>query len=337
MGIIGDQKPATPSPPGSAPLPEPVPPVLPGTDPLEHAVGKYVRAAKADNSLLAYRKQWAAFAAWCTTRGVCELPAAPETLALYLAASADAELSAATLALAKAAITKEHEKAGHTSPCASPLVKTTWDGIRRRIGVAPKQKQPLDAHDLRRMYAELPAGTAGLRDRALIGLGFAGGFRRSELVALDVSDLSFVSAGLEAVVRRSKTDQHGKGLTKNIARGNDPSTCVVSAVRDWLELAGIGEGPVFRPINRHGRISDKRLSDYAVAVILKRTAKAAGLSVRDLSGHSLRAGFVTESKKHGADDAAIMDQTGHKSLAMVQRYHRRARKWEKPASAKLGL
>lgn len=187
------------------------------------------------------------------------------------------------------------------------------------------------------MYAELPAGILGLRDRALIGLGFAGGFRRSELVALDVADLTFVADGLEALVRRSKTDQEGKGLTKNVASVRDPSMCPVSAVRAWLELAGIGAGPVFRPINRHGRVSGKRLTAHAVAVILKRAATAAGLPVRDLSGHSLRAGFVTESKKHGADDAAIMDQTGHTSLAMLQRYHRRTRKWEKPASAKLGL
>ena len=304
---------------------------------LERAVDRYVESSKADNTLLAYGKQWAAFEAWCLTKAACALPATPETVALYLAACAGAGLAAVTLAQAKAVLTRKHEDAGHTSPCASPLVKQAWAGIRRRLGVAPNQKQPLDADQIRAMYAALPTGVLGLRDRALIGLGFAGGFRRSELVALDVGDLSFVARGLEALVRRSKTDQEGRGLTKNVSRGADPTTCTVRAVQDWLELSLIADGPVFRAIDRHGNVKQTRLSAQSVALVLKRAADAAGLPTRDVSGHSLRAGFVTEAKKHGADDAAIMDQTGHKSLAMVQRYHRRARKWEKPASSKLGL
>ena len=203
--------------------------------------------------------------------------------------------------------------------------------------MAQNQKQPLDADQLRAMYAALPEGLLGVRDRALIGLGFAGGFRRSELVALDVADLTFVGRGLEAIVGRSKTDQEGRGLTKNVERGSDPTTCAVRAVRDWLELAGVVEGPVFRSVDRHGNVKSQPLAAHSVARILKRAAAAAGLPTDDVSGHSLRAGFVTEAKKHGADDAAIMDQTGHKSLAMVQRYHRRARKWKDPASGKLGL
>ena len=304
---------------------------------LELAVGQYVVSSRADNTLLAYEKQWAAFVAWCASKTFCVLPAAPETIALYLAACANAELAVATLAQAKAVITRRHEDAGYTSPCGSPLVKQAWAGIRRRLGVAPNQKQPLDAEQLRAIYAALPDGLLGVRDRALIGLGFSGAFRRSELVALDVADLSFVRRGLEARVRRSKTDQEGHGQTKNIARGSDRTTCAVRAVRDWLELAGITEGPVFRGVDRHGNVRETRLTDRAVALILKRASTAAGLDAAEISGHSLRAGFVTEAKKHGADDAAIMDQTGHKSLAMVQRYHRRAKKWEKPASEKLGL
>jgi integrase len=254
-----------------------------------------------------------------------------------LAACAGAGLAVATLAQAKSAISQRHEEAAHTSPCAAPLVKEAWAGIRRRLGVAQNQKQPLDADQLRAMYAALPDGLLGVRDGALIGLGFSGAFRRSELVALDVTDLSFVRRGLEARVRRSKTDQEGHGLTKNIGRGRDPTTCTVRAVRDWLALACIAEGPVFRSVDRHGNVRSTRLTGRAVALILKRAAADAGIEEREISGHSLRAGFVTEAKKHGADDAAIMDQTGHKSLAMLQRYHRRAKTWEKPASEKLGL
>jgi integrase len=297
----------------------------------------YASEARSRGTRKAYAKHWAAFTAWCAEHGVCELPAAPQSLALYLAARADEGRKVATLALALSAISQAHQVAGHPSPRADRLVKETWKGVRRRLGVAQDQKDPISAKEIRRMMDELPAGLLGLRDRALITLGFAGGFRRSELVALDCADLAFVSEGLEALVRRSKTDQEGAGLTKVIAYGGDPTTCPVRAVQDWLELAGIGEGPVFRPINRHEQLSDKRLTDFAVAVIIKRTAKKAGLPTPKLSGHSLRAGFVTEAKKNGADDAAIMDQTGHTSLAMVHRYHRRTKKWVKPASSKLGL
>jgi integrase len=297
----------------------------------------YASEARSQGTRKAYAKHWAAFTAWCMAQGVCELPAAPQTLALYLAARADEGRKVATLALALSAISQAHQVAGYPSPRSDRLVRETWKGVRRRVGVAQDQKDPINAKEIRRMMDELPAGLIGLRDRALITLGFAGGFRRSELVALDYADLKFVTEGLEALVRRSKTDQEGAGLTKVIAYGGDPSTCPVRALKDWLELAGIVEGPVFRPINRHEQLSDKRLTDFAVAVIIKRVANKAGLPTPKLSGHSLRAGFVTEAKKNGADDAAIMDQTGHKSLAMVHRYHRRTKKWVKPASSKLGL
>lgn len=305
--------------------------------PLVQSAQGYAQAARAQGTLTAYRKHWTAFSLWCEQQGFCALPAAPQTLALYLAARADEGRKVATLSLALSAISQAHVVAGHPSPRSDRLVSETWKGIRRRVGVAQRQKDPISAKEIRQLMDELPAGLVGFRDRALITLGFAGGFRRSELVALDCMDLTFVSEGLEALVRRSKTDQEGAGLIKVIAFGSDPSTCPVRATRDWLELSGIGEGPVFRPINRHEQLSDKRLTDFAVAVIIKRAAKKAGLPTPQLSGHSLRAGFVTEAKKNGADDAAIMDQTGHKSLAMVHRYHRRTKKWVKPASSKLGL
>ncbi|HEX5660828.1 MAG TPA: site-specific integrase [Polyangiales bacterium] len=304
---------------------------------LQASLEQYSDDAKADNTKLAYAKQWHQFQAWCLTKALGAVPAGPGTVALYLTACANAGLALATLKQAQAAITYHHHETGHASPCATPLVKKAWQGIRRRLGAAQNQKHPLDADQIRAMYEVLPSGLLGVRDRALIGLGFSGAFRRGELVALDVSDLAFVRRGLEARVRRSKTDQEGRGLTKVISRGSDASTCAVRAVRDWLKLARIEDGPVFRSVDRHGNVSPRRLSAQSVALVLKRAAAAAGIPVDDIAGHSLRAGFVTEAKKHGADDAAIMDQTGHQSIAMVQRYHRRAKKWEKPASEKLGF
>ena len=310
--------------------------LAPPLEPLVASAKAYAANARAERTRIEYGKQWAAFEAWCEEHQLCPLPAAAQTLALYLTARADAGLKVATLAQAQAAISQAHVIAGHKNPRTHRMVRETWKGIRRRLGVAPDQKHPVSARELRVMIEALPRGLVGHRDRALLTLGFAGGFRRSELVALQVTALNFVREGVECLVRRSKTDQEGLGLLKIIAYGGDPATCPVRALQDWLGLAEIGEGPVFRRVTKSFRVGDRALTDHSVAVIVKRTAVRVGLNPEKFAGHSLRAGFVTEAKKNGADDAAIMDQTGHKSLAMVQRYHRRTKKWEKPASARLG-
>lgn len=256
---------------------------------------------------------------------------------MYLAARADQGIRPATLGVTLSAISAEHRRATLASPTKDPLVVQTWEGVRRVLGVAQKKKAPLTAAELRRMMDELPAGLNGLRDRALLLLGFAGAFRRAELVALRCGVLKFVPEGLEVLVERSKTDQEQKGFVKIVSYGSDPATCPVRAVKDWLELSGLVDGPVFRPIDRHERIGAKALTPHAVARIVKRTALKAGLPIPELSGHSLRAGFVTEAAKNGADYPSIMDQTGHGELATVHGYNRRRDKWKRPASSKLGL
>jgi site-specific recombinase XerD len=183
--------------------------VLPSAPELVESAKAYATEARAQRTHEEYAKQWAAFRAWCAEQQLCDLPASPQTLALYLAARADAGRKVATLALALAAISQAHKLAGHPSPRSHRLVQETWKGIRPRLGVAQDQKQPIGAREVRMMVDELPTGILGFRDRALITLGFAGGFWRSELAALDVSDLTFVAEGLEALVRRSKTDQEG--------------------------------------------------------------------------------------------------------------------------------
>ena len=188
------------------------------------------------------------------------------------------------------------------------------------------------------MLEALPDGLLGTRDRALLTLGFAGGFRRSELVALDVGHIRFVrGAGLEAKVVRSKTDQSAAGMTKEIAYGKDPSTCPVRAVKEWLEHASIRQGPVFRAVNRHGQVSKSRLSAQVVRLVVKRALEQAGVSSDMFSAHSLRAGLVTTAKLRGVDDADIMKVTGHRSLQTMHKYDRRAKRWQDPATSKLGL
>ena len=303
---------------------------------LESAIG-YAVDARSPRTRSAYTYQLARFETWADGLGLTWLPAAPATIAIYIASCADSGLRPASIAQAMAAITGAHGERGMTSPCAHPQVVEVWHGITRRLGVAQVQKAPLATDDLRRMIDATPDGLLGRRDRALLALGFSGGFRRSELVAVVLTDVAFVHEGLEVTVRRSKTDQVGKGMLKVVAYGGDPATCPVRLLRRWLDDASISEGPIFLSVDRHSHIRKGGLSGHAIAEIVKRAAVRAGLDPRVYSGHSLRAGFVTEAKKHGADDASIMDQTGHRSLEMLQRYHRRIRAWEKPASAKLGL
>ncbi len=177
----------------------------------------------------------------------------------------------------------------------------------------------------------------GVRDRALLLLGFAGGFRRSELVALERADLCFVREGLEVLVRRSKTDQEGRGRRAEAAYGGDPKTCPVRAIEDWIARAEIDEGALFRRVLPNGRLGERALTGRAVALVIKRGVRSIGLPDVAYAGHSLRAGFVTEAVRGEAETSAIMAQTGHRSVVVMQGYQRRARAWERPASAKLGL
>lgn len=303
---------------------------------VEAATG-YADDARSLRTRSAYAWQWTRFSRWCEQHGLVSLPAAAETVALYVADCAESGLRPASIALALSAISAAHRAARQHSPCTDPIVARVREGVARRLGTAPKQKDPLDLDDLKAIVRTTPANLLGARDRALVLLGFASACRRSELAALDAGDIAFVASGIEMTIRRSKTDQRGPGALKVIAMGRNQATCPVRALQAWLAVAGITEGPVFRPVDRHGRVASERITGHAVATSIKRAAARAGLDSTRLSGHSLRAGFVTTSKQRGASDAAIMDQTGHKSLEMLRRYTRRIHAWDGAASAQLGL
>ena len=286
----------------------------------------------------AYASHWAAFLSWCRAEGLAPLPAAPQALRGYLVRRSKAGCRVATLSLDLSAIVHHHKAHGFPDPTGHPSVTRTWLGLRNKLGTAQEQKAPATVEVVRKMLEVLPPGLLGVRDRALLTLGFAGGFRRSELVALDVAHLRFVrGAGLEVTVARSKTDQTGAGHTKEIAYGRERSTCPVRALKDWLELAEVREGPVFRGVNRHGHVSASRLTAQVVRLIVKRATEAAGLSSADFSAHSLRAGLVTTAKAQGVDDADIMKVTGHRSLQTMHKYDRRTKRWKDPATGRLGL
>jgi len=298
----------------------------------------FIRQAKSAATLRAYGSDWRDFETWCKANGRAALPAVPSTIALYLADSAGRS-AVATLQRRLAAISKSHSAAGLASPCTMQHaeVSETWKGIRRSMGVGQTQKAPAEVEAIRAMVEALTPGLLGVRDRALILLGFAGAFRRSELVALDVDDLVFERGGIAVTIRRSKTDQEGAGRKIGIPFGSNPSTCPVRAAQDWIEIAGISSGPLFRGVDRHSRISPGRLADKSVALIVKRCAQATGLDPALYAGHSLRSGLATSAARAGVSERAIARQTGHKSMAMLRRYIREGELFRENAASAVGL
>jgi site-specific recombinase XerD len=314
-------------------------------------VQAYQRASKADATVRAYRGDAAVFEAWCGRYGFRPLPASPEAVAGFLVAEAEAGRAASTIGRRLAAIKYAHKLARVPDPTEDEAVRATMKGIRRKVGTAPDQKAAATADVLAAMLMRTPDTLTGKRDRALLALGFAGAFRRSELVALNVEDLREDPDGLRVMVRRSKVDQEGAGLEKAIPHGRFIRP--VALMREWLDAAGITEGPVFRPVSRSGRVrrsgnlchstgagrggefphpSDAdanlapapRLTTQTVADIVKRYATAAGLDASTFGAHSLRAGYITTAAERGADLARIMDQSGHRDTRTVVGYIRRA-------------
>ncbi len=295
----------------------------------------YAGAARSANTRRAYRADWADFTAWCQIHGVTALPATPQTVVLYLTALAPRRKTS-TLTRRISAIAQAHKAAEYESPTTHQAVRTIMAGIRRVRGTAQTGKEPVVTAEVRRMVQELQPTLLGRRDAALLLLGFAGAFRRSELVALDVSDVVVKHEGLEVTVRKGKTDQEGQGRKIGIPYGSHPASCPVRAVQAWLWASGITRGPLFRGVNRHGQLLG-RLSDKGVARVVKRQALAVGLDPALYAGHSLRAGLATAAAAAGVSERAIMAQTGHKSLPMVRKYIRDGSLFNDNAAAGVGL
>ena len=304
--------------------------------PLTEQVREFIRASKAENTLRGYQTDWRHFCAWCEEHSQCPLPAIPEAVAGYIAECAG-HLKAGSIQRRLNAITEAHKVAGLDSPTHTAIVRNTMKGIRRTLGTAPVQKAPALTDDIRAMVDAPNMSLIGARDRALILLGFAGAFRRSELVRLDVDDCAFGKDGLTVTLRRSKSDQDGAGRKIGIPYGSNPETCPVRSMQAWMEAAGINAGPVFRSINRHGQVKAARLSGIDVARVVKKLVERAGLDTAKYAGHSLRAGHATSAAIAGASERSTMNQTGHKSVQMVRRYIREGTLFRENSAGKLGL
>ncbi len=288
--------------------------------------------ARASSTRTKYERDFAAFETWCQGMTFRALPASPATIALYLTELAELGRRPATLDRKLAAIAHVHRAAGYGST-RDPGVSAVRSGIRREAGVAPEQKAPVLVEELATLLATLGADLADLRDRALLTMGFFGAFRRSELVALNVADIERSRDGLTVKVRRSKGDQEGEGAEKGIPFALSPAMCAVRALEAWLTAAAITEGPLFRCVDRHGRVHATALDGRSVARIVQRTATRAGIDGSRLAGHSLRAGFATSAARKGKSLDAIMRQTLHKSPQVARSYIRHAQVFDDNAAA----
>jgi integrase len=296
----------------------------------------FLRQARAANTRRAYAADWKHFERWCGERQVVACPAQPETVALYLTDLA-ATHKVATLTRRLSAIADAHRATGVSSPGEEAGVRRLMAGIRRSLGTAAKAKRPVLVPDLQALLAALPDNLLGLRDRALLLVGFSGAFRRSELVALNAEDIQETAEGLILTLRRSKTDPEAEGRKVAIPRGREAATCPVQALAGWRTAAGIAQGPLFPRVNRHGQILPRRLSGAAVALVVKRRAAAAGYDPQEFAGHSLRAGLATAAAIAGKSERAIMNQTGHKSVNTLRRYIRDGNLFRNNAAEGLGL
>jgi len=291
----------------------------------------YAEQEKSEGTRRAYQSDFRIFTAWCAERGLEAMPATPATAARFLSHQADNAKKSSTIGRRAAAIAYAHKLAGFEPPTSAETVRAVVRSIRRSIGCAPARKSPATADLVAQMLACCPDTLTGLRDRALLSLGFAGAFRRSELVALTVADLTATPDGFRVMIRHSKTDQEGIGQEIAILRG--VRIRPVAAVEAWLAAAGITEGFIFRPVLKGGRIQDEALSGHSAAALVKAYAKRAGLDPALFAGHSLRAGFLTSSAEAGAGVLKMVEVSRHKSIDMLRTYVRRADLFKEHAGA----
>jgi site-specific recombinase XerD len=291
----------------------------------------YAEAEKAQATREAYASDWSDFAAWCALRGATALPAHVGIVAAYLSWLADSGRKSSTIGRRAAAIGYQHKIAGHEPPTNQEGVKAVLRGIRRTIGTARAGKAPATADLIGQMLALCPDTMIGKRDRALLAFGFAGAFRRSELCALEVADLTEVPDGLRVLIRRSKGDQEGQGQEVAIPRGYRLRP--VEAVQTWLAAAEISAGPVFRAVALGGKVSAVALADDSAARIVKRYARRVGLDAAAYAGHSLRSGFLTSAAENGASIWKLSEVSRHKSLDTLRGYVRRVDLFKEHAGA----
>lgn len=279
---------------------------------------KLLQESKAENTRLAYEKDWKQFSAWCQAKGFPALPTDPAVIVLYVNHMYKEGKKVSTIQRHLTSISQKHEQQQYNSPTKDIHVRDAVKAVARKIGTKPKQKQAATVGIIKAICDQLPNDLRGMRDRAILLVGMAGALRRSEIAALNVEDIEFHEEGMTIFISQSKTDQKGEGELIGIELGVYPY-CPVRALQQWLRKAKIKDGAVFRRIDKTGRVRT-RLTDKSIAMIVKKSAELAGFDETEFSGHSLRRGFITSAKRLGMDEHDIMKHTRHKSIQTMRRY-----------------
>ena len=280
--------------------------------------------SKAPNTIRAYQSDFKDFQLFCSKNGFRSLPSEPKIVSLYLTHLSTNEAKMSTLKRRLVSIGVVHKFKGHYLDTKHPSIIENIMGIKRRKGSIQKGKKPILINSLKSIINVIDQSNImkikKLRDRSIILIGFSGGFRRNEIVSLDYDDLDFVAEGLKINLRRSKTDQFGQGSVKALPYFDNSQYCPVISLERWLETSKITSGSLFRRFTKGTKLSENRLTDQTVALLIKEYLKLAGIDSKNYSGHSLRSGFATSAAESGAEERSIMAMTGHKSTEMVRRY-----------------
>ena len=300
-----------------------------------------LQSSKAINTVRAYKSDFNDFGLFCTQNGFKSLPSEPKIVSLYLTHLSTKDAKMSTLKRRLVSIGVIHKLKGHYLDTKHPAIIENIMGIKRRKGSFQKAKKPILINSLKKIInvidKQKKEEIKKLRDRSIILIGFSGGFRRNEIVSLDYDDLDFVPEGLKINLRRSKTDQFGEGFTKALPYFDSSQYCPVVSLKKLLDLSKIRSGPVFRRFSKGSKLSENRLTDQTVALLIKEYLNLAGIDSKNFSGHSLRSGFATSAAESGVEERNIMAMTGHKSTEMVRRYIKEANLFKNNALNKIKI
>jgi site-specific recombinase XerD len=298
-----------------------------------------LKNSKADNTIRAYKSDFNDFGLFCAQNGFKSLPSEPKIVSLYLTQLSTKNFKISTIKRRLVSIGVIHKLKGHYLDTKHPLIVENLMGIKRRKGTIQNGKKPILINNLKKIINVIDQQKKEkikiCRDRTIILIGFSGGFRRNEIVSLDFDDLDFVEEGLKINIKRSKTDQFGEGSTKALPYFDNLQYCPVVSIQNWIEISGINSGPLFRRFTKGSNLSEKRLTDQTVAILIKNYLDLAGIDSKNYSGHSLRSGFATSAAEAGAEERTIMAMTGHKSTEMVRRYIKEANLFKNNALNKI--
>ena len=300
-----------------------------------------LQSSKANNTVRAYKSDFNDFGVFCAQNGFKSLPSEPNIVSLYLTHLSTKDAKISTLKRRLVSISVIHKLKGHYLDTKHPSIIENIMGIKRRKGSIQKAKKPILINSLKLIINAIDEQNnqeiKKLRDRSIILIGFSGGFRRNEIVSLDYDDLDFVPEGVKINIKRSKTDQFGEGFTKALPYFDSSQYCPVISLKNWLDISKITSGPVFRRFLKGSKLSENRLTDQTVAILIKEYLNLAGINSKNYSGHSLRSGFATSAAESGVEERNIMAMTGHKSTEMVRRYIKEANLFKNNALNKIKI